>query len=47
MPSSNPLPARSTEADLLGEAIWRWRSALARGEPTPAAGAVRDVRIVL
>ena len=40
-------PVRSTEADLLGEAIWRWRSALARGEPTPAAGAVHDVRIVL
>ncbi|MCE2946054.1 MAG: Rieske 2Fe-2S domain-containing protein [bacterium] len=40
-------PARSTEADLLGESIWRWRAALARGEPPPAAGAVRDVRLVL
>jgi phenylpropionate dioxygenase-like ring-hydroxylating dioxygenase large terminal subunit len=39
--------ARSTEADLLGESIWRWRAALARGEPPPAAGVVRDVRIVL
>lgn len=40
-------PARSTDADLLGESIWRWRTALARGEPPPPAGSVRDVRMRL
>jgi len=42
-----PMPARSTDADLLGPAIWRWRAALAAGHAPPAAGEVRDVRIFL
>jgi len=42
-------PARqhSTEADLLGPEIWRWRTALAAGEPAPPAGVQRDLHIVL
>lgn len=48
---SQPLPAparaHSTDADLLGPAIWRWRAALAAGDDPPAAGAVHDVRLFL
>jgi phenylpropionate dioxygenase-like ring-hydroxylating dioxygenase large terminal subunit len=40
-------PVQSTEADLLGPAIWGWRHALAAGHPPPAAGEVRNVRLVL
>lgn len=40
-------PQRSTAADLLGPAIWRWRAALAAGEPVPAPGAPREVTLVL
>jgi phenylpropionate dioxygenase-like ring-hydroxylating dioxygenase large terminal subunit len=39
--------ASSTDADLLGPDIWRWRAALARGEAPPAAGVVRDVCLYL
>lgn len=38
---------RSTAADLLGPAIWRWRAALAAGTPPPEPGAVREVTLYL
>jgi len=40
-------PMKSTTADLLGPSITRWRRALARGEPPPAAGAVHETCLYL
>ncbi|MDK2125813.1 aromatic ring-hydroxylating oxygenase subunit alpha [Parachitinimonas caeni] len=40
-------PALTTEADLLGPAIWRWRAALREGRPTPPAGEEKQVVIYL
>lgn len=44
---AGPASAMSTDADLLGSSIWRWRAALAAGDAPPAAGVVRDVRLFL
>lgn len=42
-----PGRAHSTEADLLGPWIWRWRAALASGQPPPAAGEVQHTGLHL